>query len=168
MAISNRHAVRRTGTTWAAPSLAGLVLGVLGVAGVVVSIFLSWRAGSVKPVDIPASFLWDQRATGNPSMLIWLIPIAVVIAIGVLVPGAGLLRALGGLAALAVCGLFAWELHHVTDRFAQSLGDALDTGWYFCAIGGLLALISAAFPSGWAGRSVERVESADDDGFYDR
>ena len=167
MAIGNRHVVRRTGTTWAAPSLAGLVLGVLGAAGVVISIFTAWRSGNVKPVDIPAAFLWDQHASGNPSMLIWLIPIAVVIVIGIVVPGAGMLRSLGGLAALVVCALFAWELHHVADTFHQSLGDVLDTGFYFCAIGGVLALISGAFPSGWAGRSVDRAEYADDE-FYDR
>jgi hypothetical protein len=160
--VGNRHVVRRSGTTWAAPSLAGLVLGVLGAAGVVISIFTSWRSGSVKPVDIPASFLWDQHATGNPSMLIWLIPIAAVIVIGIVVPGAGVLRALGGIAALVVCALFAWELNHVADRFGQSLGDVLDTGFYMCAIGGLLAVISGAFPSGWAGRSVNRSEYADD------
>jgi hypothetical protein len=140
----------------------GLVLGVLGAAGVFVSIFTSWRSGNVKPVDIPASFLWDQHATGRPSMLIWLIPIAAVIAIGIVVPGAGALRALGGIAALVVCALFAWELHHVTDRFGQSLGDVLDTGFYLCGIGGLLALISGAFPSGFLGRSVDRTEYADD------
>jgi hypothetical protein len=162
MAIGNRHVVRRTGTTWAAPSLAGLVLGVLGVAGVVLSIFTAWRSGDVKPVDIPAAFLWDQHATGNPSMLIWLVPIAAVIVIGIVVPGAGVLRALGGSAALVVCALYAWELHHVADTFHQSLGDVLDIGFYLAGIGGVLALVSGAFPSGWAGRSVERAEYADD------
>ncbi len=168
--VGNHHVVHRSGSTWAAPSLAGLVLGVLGAAGVVISIFMSWRSGSGHPVDIPAVFLWDDTATGNPSMLIWLIPIAAVIVVGIVVPGAGVLRALGGLAALVVCALFVWQLNDLADRFGQSLGDALDTGFYVCAIGGLLALISAAFPSGWAGRSVDRTEYADDgyDNRYDR
>lgn len=169
--VDNRHVVRRTGSTWAAPSLAGLVLGVLGAAGIVISIFTFWRSGSGDPVDIPASFLWDQNATGNPSMLIWLIPIAALVVFGIVIPGAGALRALGGLAALVVCALFAWQLRDMADRFGQSLGDALDTGFYLCAIGGVLALISGAFPSGGAGRSVDRTEYVDDgavDGRYDR
>jgi hypothetical protein len=48
----------------------------------------------------------------------------------------------------------------------QSLGDALDTGSSRCAIGGLLALVGAAFRSGCAGRSVDRTEYAEE-GYVD-
>jgi hypothetical protein len=162
MAIGNHHVVHRTrGTSWASPSNAGLVLGVAGIAGIVASMLMSWRAGDQHPSEIPASFLWDRFATSDPSMLIWLVPIAVVAAIGVLIPGATALRAIAGLAMLVVCALFAWQLHRLADRFGVSLGDSLDPGFYVGAIGGFVLVLSAFFPSGWFGRS-SRSEYVDD------
>ena len=164
--VGNHHVARRShGTSWAPPSLAGVVLAAAGALGIVLSIFMEWRKGGGHPSDIPASFLWDRFAGGNPSMLIWLVPIAVVVVAGVFVPGAGALRALGGVAMLVVCALFAWQLHRLGNRVGADLGDLLDTGFYCGAIGGLLALLSAAFPSGWFGRrndSVDSVDSVDD------
>ena len=42
----------------------GMILGVLGAAGVIGSMFLPWRESGVYPSDIPVAFLWiaAQRA----------------------------------------------------------------------------------------------------------
>ena len=68
----------------------GMILGALGAAGVIVSMFLPWRDGGVYPSDIPVEFLWNRNADSDLSLLIVLIPLAVVLAIGAFVPlGAG-------------------------------------------------------------------------------
>ena len=66
-----------------------MVLGLAGTAGVVVSMFLSWRTGSVEPSDIPFAFLFDSTTTSNsPSILVALIPFAVILGLGALLPRA--------------------------------------------------------------------------------
>ncbi len=149
-----REAVPRR--TWWAPLAfsPGLILGGLGAVGVVLSLFLPWRDPSVHADAVPVAFLWDKstKAT-DPSLLVVLIPIAVVLIVGALSPlGAGL-RLLGALAVLAVAGLFAYQLSVVvTFLFKGSdVGDVLSTGFYMAAIGGLFALASAFVPA-WLGR----------------
>src|SRR3954447_23886197 len=111
----------------------GMVLGALSSAAVIVSMFLSWRSGSVHPSDVPASFLWDRNATSDPSLLIFLIPLAVVLVIGTFMPMGAALRLLGGLGVIVVAGLFAYQLHEITNDLNASFGDALDSGFYFAA-----------------------------------
>jgi len=141
-------------------SLTGLILGVVGAVGVIVSLFMSWRTGAVHPSDVPAAFLWDRHASGDPSLLVFLIPLAVLVVLGIVAPGGGVLRGLGGLGVLAVCGLFAYQLDRLL-LSGQSLGDALDTGFYFAAVGGIVALISALFPS-WGGRRAVTTDAVDE------
>jgi hypothetical protein len=141
----------------------GMVLGALGTAGVIVSMFLPWRTGSVYPSDIPVEFLWNRNATGNPSFLILLIPLAVVLGIGAFVPMGSALRILGAIGVMIVTGVFAYQLHRTTDALGQDFGSALDTGFYFAAIGGIVAFVSGLFPTGWgAGRDVVRRDVVDD------
>ena len=78
-----------------------MVLGALGTIGVVVSMFLPWRNGGVHPSDVPFAFLFDSTTTArNPSLLIALIPLAVILAVGSVMPrasGARIIGALGGM-----------------------------------------------------------------------
>jgi hypothetical protein len=55
---------------------------------------------------------------------------------------------------LVVTRLFAYQLYRVVDTFGGDPGDALGTGFYFAAIGGLLALVSALVPSRARTRAV--------------
>src|SRR5262245_12906805 len=168
-ALSSSSVERRT---WSSLSIGpGMILGALGTAGVIVSLFLPWRESSVYPSDIPVEFLWDRGATGSPSLLILMIPLAVVLGIGVFVPMGSMLRLIGAIGVLAVAGVFAYQLHRTTDALGGDLGDALDTGFYFAAIGGIVAFVSGFFPTGWGARRdvVRRDTDTDaDDNDYDR
>ena len=139
------------------PIGSGEIIGALGATAVIVSLFLSWRDGGVHPSDIPAAFLWD-RTTGStdPSLLVFLIPAAALMVLG-LWPrvGAGV-RLLGAAVVLAVAGLFAYQV----DRglFAgDNLGDVLDAGFYVAAVGGFLGFVSA-FAASRARREVVRSD----------
>jgi hypothetical protein len=149
-----------------------MVLGVLATIGVVVSMFLSWRTGGVKPADVPFGFLFDSTTTAtDPSLLLALIPLAVVLAVGSLMPRAMGARIIAGLGIIAVVALFAVQLHYLTDRIpGASVWDALDTGWYVAAIAGLVALVSGFLPSGWRRRrwTESEVSDAGSDEFYGR
>jgi hypothetical protein len=143
-----------------------MVLGVLGTAGAVVSMFLSWRSGGVHPSDVPFAFLFDSTTTSNgPSLLIALIPFAVILGIGSVLPRAAGARIIGALGVLAVVVLFAVQLGYVTDRLpGTSMWDLLDTGWYVAAVAGLVGLISGFMPSGWTRRRRTDIDYGDDDG----
>ena len=141
----------------------GMILGALGAAGVIVSLFLPWRESNVHPSDIPVSFLWDRTSTSSLSLLILLIPLAVVLIIGAFVPmGAGV-RLFGAVGTLVVVGVFAYQLNRTVDAFGGSLGDVLDSGFYLAAIGGIVAFVSSLIPSGWRTRR-EVIRSVDEDG----
>jgi hypothetical protein len=158
-------------STWSPRLGPGMVLGAFGTIGVVVSMFLSWRSGDVHPSDIPFAFLFDHDTTStSPSMLIALIPLAVVLAVGTFMPRAAGARVVGAFGMLVVAGLFAYQLHEVLDRFpGSSLGDQLDTGFYVAAIAGVVGLISGFMPSGWTRRrTVDAETSAYEHDFYGR
>jgi hypothetical protein len=128
----------------------GMILGIVGAIGIVVSMFLSWQVGSVHPSEIPASFLWDRNGTSDPSFLVYLIPLAAILAIGSFIRGGAALRLLAGLGTLAVVGLFAYQLHRAID--ANDFTDALDPGFYVAAIGGVLGFVSGFLPTTYASR----------------
>ena len=156
--VANTPVTRRERRTdrasWVPRVGPGMVLGVLGTLGVVISMFLSWRTGDVEPSDVPFGFLFDSTTTAtSPSLLLALIPLAVVLAVGSLMPRAGGARVIGGLGVLAVVVLFAVQVGYLTDRFpGASMWDVLDTGWYVAGVAGLIALISGFMPSGWKRR----------------
>ena len=155
--------------SWAPTVGPGMVLGVLGTIGVVLSMFVAWRTGGVKPSDVPFGFLFDSTTTAtSPSLLLALIPLAVVLAVGSLMPRAGGARVIGGLGVLAVVVLFAVQVHYLTDRFpGTSMWDTLDTGWYVAAIAGFLGLVSGCLPSGWTRRRRTESEVADERASYE-
>jgi hypothetical protein len=139
----------------------GMILGALGALGVAVSLFLSWRDPSLSPSDVPVSFLWDRNTSDvDPSLLIVLIPIAVILVVGAITPlGAGL-RLFGGAAMLVVAGLFAYQLNRWFGgpRGNGDISDVLGTGFYVGTIGGLLAFASGLVATPWAARR-ESVDS---------
>jgi hypothetical protein len=130
----------------------GMILGLVGAIGIVVSMFLSWRIVSVQPSEIPAAFLWDRNATSDPSFLIYLIPLAMLLALGSVIPGAAGLRLVAGLGTLVVVGIFAYQLHRVTDALGTGFGDALDPGFYVAGIAGVVGFVSGFLPTTYASR----------------
>jgi hypothetical protein len=120
-----------------------LILGAVGAVGVIVSLFLPWRTGGVHLSDIPVAFLWDRFATSDPSLLVLMIPLAIILAIGAFVPFGARLRLFAAIGTLVIVVVFAYQLHRAVDAFGGDLGDALDTGFYFAGIGGILAVVSA-------------------------
>jgi hypothetical protein len=138
-----------------------IVLGVLGVIGVFTSLFTSWRDPGVHAESVPVAFLWNTTTGSNdPSLLIVLIPIAVMLAVGAFLPRGTGLRLFGGVAMIVVAGLFAYQI----DRSLPGVGgDVLGTGFYVGAIGGFLAFISGFLPETWAARRrVVRSRVVDD------
>jgi hypothetical protein len=139
------------------PVGSGEIIGLAGAAAVIVSLFLPWRTGGVHPSGVPAAFLWDRTAgSTDPSLLVFLIPAAVLMVLG-LWPriGAGI-RLLGAIIVLAVAGLFAYQLDR--SLFAgSSLTDVLDTGFYVAAVGGILGFVSA-FAASRSRREVVRTD----------
>jgi hypothetical protein len=135
-----------------------MVLGGLGAIGVIVSMFLPWRTGFVHPSDVPIAFLWDHNTTAHdPSILIALIPLAVLLVLGAVMPTGAALRAIGGVGTLVVAALFAYQLHRVLNALpGGKLGDVLDSGFYFAVIGGVIGLMSAFVASVGLGRRVDR------------
>lgn len=144
----------------------GMVLGVLGTIGVVVSMFMAWRDGGVHPSDVPFAFLFDSTTTAdNPSILIALIPFAVLIGIGSLLPRANGARVIGGLGTLAVVVLFAVQTTYLVDNVpGLSTWDVLDTGFYVAGIAGIVALVSGFMPSGWTRRRWSETDNEFDNG----
>jgi hypothetical protein len=144
----------------------GMILGVLGTAGLVVSMFMAWRDGGVHPSDVPLAFLFDSTTTSNsPSILLALIPFAALVGIGSLLPRASGARVIGALGAIAVVVLFAVQTHYLTDRVpGVSMWDVLDTGFYVAAIASVVALVSGFMPSGWTRRRWSETENDFDDG----
>jgi hypothetical protein len=141
----------------------GMIVGLAAALAVVVSLFLPWRSGGVHPSGIPAAFLWDRGATSDPSLLIFLIPLAAVLVLGAVVWGGDVARVFGGLGVLIVAGVFAYQLDRAGNDFGADLGSLLDTGYYVAVIGGFLAWVSAMLPESWGvRRDFEQEEFVDD------
>ncbi len=137
----------------------GLLVGALGALGVVISLFMEWTSGGTHPKGIPVAFLGDDATTStSPSLLIVLIPAALLLLIGAVVPMGAALRFVGAVGTLVVVGLFAYQLSEAID--GADLGGSLGTGWYVATIGAFLSLASGLVPDTWARRSeVVRSET---------
>jgi hypothetical protein len=142
----------------------GMILGAIGAVGVVVSMLLPWRDSGIHPSDIPVEFLWNRSATSDPSLLVLLIPVAVVLVIGALVPMGGGIRLFGAVCMLVIAGVFAYQLHRVVHAFGGNFGDALDTGFYVAALGGIVAFVSGLVPTAVGSRrEFVRSDVVEDD-----
>src|SRR5262245_39160892 len=157
--VRQQRVVRRG---WSTPIIGpGLVVGGLGAIGLIVSLFLPWREGGVHVADVPVSFLWDSTTRdSDPSLLIFLIPAAVLLVAGALLPlGAGL-RIFGGIATLAIVLFYAWQLDNTLSGFpGADLGDVLGVGAYVAGVSGILALASGFVPSSSRRQDEEIVET---------
>jgi hypothetical protein len=142
-------------TRWSIAVGPGMIVGAAATVALVVSMFMSWRAGGVHPSEVPASFLWDKDATGNPSLLIFLIPLAVLLGIGSLMRGGAPLRMFAGFLSMVVVGLFAYQLHELTDAVGTSFSDALDPGFYVAGIAAIVGFVSGFLPTTLASRRVD-------------
>jgi len=134
-----------------------MIVGSVATVALVVSMFMSWQSGGVHPSSIPAAFLWDRDATGDPSFLVYLIPLAVVLGIGSLVRGGAGLRILAGLLTMVVVGVYAYQLQEVTDSLGISFGDSLESGFYVAAAAGIVGLVSGFLPTTVRSRRDDRV-----------
>jgi hypothetical protein len=148
----------------------GLVVGIIAAAGLVVSMFMSWSSGRSHPSSIPAAFLWDRTATGDPSMLVYLIPLAALLAIGSIMRGGAALRLLAGLLAMVVVGVFAYQMHEVADAFRTGFSDVIDAGWYVAAVASVVGFVSGFLPTYLPTTRVDETyeERTVDDGRDDR
>jgi hypothetical protein len=156
-----RHDRRIERASWTPTLGPGMVLGTIATVGLIVAMFMSWRATDIHPSDVPLAFLFDNTTTANdPSILLLLIPMALLLGIGTLLPQASAARVIGGLGTIAVVTLFGVQLQQSLDKVpGASLGDVLDTGFYVAAIAGLLGLVSGLVPSGWAERRWTETDS---------
>jgi hypothetical protein len=141
----------------------GMVVGIVATAGLVVSMFMAWQSHSVHPSSIPAAFLWDRHATGDPSFLIYLIPLAALLGIGSVLPGGRGLRLIAGLLAMAVVGVYAYQLYELTHSFGASFRDALEPGFYVAAVSAIVGFISGFVPTTVGSRRVTSVDTVDGD-----
>lgn len=164
LAPTGRRDRRIERASWVPTVGPGMVLGALATVGLVVAMFMSWRAVDVHPSDVPLAFLFDDTTHATyPSILLLLIPMALLLGIGTLLPRAGAARLIGGLGTIAVVTLFGVQLQQALDRIpGADLGDALDTGFYVAAMAGLLGLVSGMLPSGWAERRWTETDSTVD------
>src|SRR5262245_19014239 len=154
-----RHDRQVERASWVPTLGPGMVLGVIATIGLVVAMLMSWRSGGIYPSDIPLAFLSDDTTTArDPSILLVLIPMAVLLGVGSVLPQASPGRVIGGLGTIAVLTLFGIQLQQSIDNIPNAnLGDVLDTGFYVAAIAGLVGLVSGLMPSGWSQR--RRIET---------
>jgi hypothetical protein len=157
-----RREQRTERASWSPTLGPGMALGILSTIGVILSMFMSWRTGAVRPSDIPVAFLFDSTTTAqSPSLLIALIPLAMILALGSLRPRASGARILGGLGTLVAVALFAVQLRYVAERTpGMTMWDLLDTGFYVAAIAAVVGLVSAFMPSGWERRRWSESQAA--------
>jgi hypothetical protein len=148
---------RERRSRWSIAVGPGMVVGAVATVALVVSMFMAWQAGGIHPSSIPAAFLWDREATGNPSFLVYLIPLAVVLGIGSFVRGGAGLRILAGLLTMVVVGVYAYQLHELTDSLGISFGDSLESGFYVAAAAGVVGLVSGFLPTTLRSRRDDRV-----------
>ena len=122
----------------------GLVLGAIGAFCTLLSLFIPWHVGNAYPSDIPLAFLWDKTTKAHdPSLLLILIPVLIIVIVGALSPLGRGLRGFGGFVMLVVTGLFAYQLNALLAHSGTNLGDVLSTGFYLAAVGGLFSFSSS-------------------------
>jgi hypothetical protein len=149
---------RRTRSSrWSVAIGPGMIVGAVATIALVVSMFMAWREGGVHPSSIPAAFLWDRDATGDPSFLVYLIPLAVVLAVGSLMRGGAGLRLLAGLLTMVVVGVYAYQLNEITDRLGVGFRDSLESGVYVAGAAGVIGFVSGFLPTTLRSRRDDRV-----------
>jgi hypothetical protein len=141
----------------------GQVLVLLGVVAVVASMFLHWldltvsgfgisHTTTVNASSVPAAFLFNHETRSkDPSLLVVLIPIAVLALADVFLFRHRVVTFLAGIASIVVAGLYAYQLDKLTgpvndaSRNVLSLDvfDLIGVGAYVCLGGGIAMLVGA-------------------------
>lgn len=133
-----------------------LILCVIGAVLVVVSIFLSWADVSVGQFsftangrEIPLEFLWDKNTTSeDPSLIIALIPAAVLILVGML-HKVRWLALIGGILAIVVAALYAYQVNSGIDQLPpeiKSIFDFIGIAPWFAFVGGIFGVVGGLVP----------------------
>jgi hypothetical protein len=137
------------------PIGAGQIVAILGAVVVAVSTFLDWidvsaRGASItgSATDVPVQFLYDKNTDSvDPSLLVLLIPAAVLLLLGALIPKGKVFGILGGLLAIAVPVLYAVQVQRGLDDDLAStnigLTDFIGIGVYVAFAGGVIGLVGA-------------------------
>jgi hypothetical protein len=142
----------------------GQVLVLLGTLAVIVSIFLNWIEVSIGPFTIsttssgvPVQFLWDYTThSKDPTLLVVLIPSAVLALAAVAFIQARLLGLLGGGLAVVVSVLYSFQLHQqlpalqslLRESARPDLFDLIGIGPMICFAGGVVIVLGALLPIG--------------------
>jgi len=131
----------------------GQIVAVIGAIAVGVSCFLDWLSSGEGVPDrgassVPFDILWDSHATSGTSILVWLIPIAVAILVGALVPQLRPLALIGGIAAIVVGVLYMVQLQDLLNDAGldASFTDHVGVGAYVAVGGGVLGIVGAVLP----------------------
>jgi len=132
---------------------------VLGAVTIAVSIVLHWIDLShnfggtqitrrVTASGIPVQVLWDYTTKStSPSLLVVLVPVAVLCLLGFILPRSQWLAAIGGTVALIVGLLFIFQAHQeLRAEHVPGIGltDFIGIASYVCIVGGALAVLGGA------------------------
>ena len=133
-----------------------IALCVAGAVLVVVSIFLNWaditigrQSFSTDSSGIPLEFLWHKNTTSeDPSLIVALIPAAMLIVLGTL-RKVRWLALLGGIIAILVAGLYAYQVNSGLDKLptqVQSIFDFIGIAPWFAFVGGIFGVVGGLVP----------------------
>lgn len=148
----------------------GMVLGLLAAAGWLLAAFLPWRDPGIDAADVPLEFLWNRDAGfSHPSLLVLVVPVAVALGIGAVVPRGAGLRLVASLVGAVGITLFAVQTYRLVDNEGgSSLFDALGRGFFLATVGTIVGVVSGLVPGGWKSRHERRWQGADADRFWER
>jgi hypothetical protein len=119
---------------------AGPVVVLLGAAGILASGFFHWLDVTVSRgsfqvtrtttgTGVPVQFLWDTSTRSHdPTVLAVLIPAAALAVLGVVWRRARLAALVAGLVAMAVGGLYAFQINRTIDDIRSRLGGLVNPG----------------------------------------
>jgi hypothetical protein len=139
------------------PIGAGQIVAIVGAIAVAVSIVLNWidisvgsRSLSGSATDVPVQFLFDKNTSAeDPSLLVLLIPAALLLVLGAVIPKGKVFGILGGLLAIVVPVLYSVQVQRGLDddlnNLDISLTDFIGIGVYVALAGGVVGLLGAIF-----------------------
>jgi hypothetical protein len=135
----------------------GQIVAIVGAIAVGVSCFLDWIDISVgsnslsgSASDVPVQFLFDKSTSADdPSILVLLVPAAILLLLGALIPKGKVFGILGGLLAIVIPVLYSVQVQRGLDddlsNLDISLTDFIGIGVYLALVGGIVGLLGAIF-----------------------
>ena len=146
-----------SGDAGLAISPVALVVCIMGAVLVIVSIFLSWfdtsvgsRSVTFNGRETPLDFLWDKSSdSDDPSLVIALVPAAVLIGVGAL-KQLRWLALIGGIVAIVVALVFGYQINRVANDLPPGvdigLFDLIGIAPWFALLGGIFGVVGALVP----------------------